>query len=600
MTWQPPQAVPAGWSVFHQRYAVYEYLTDGSLHLLTITQNRTAVLTGLPDLYAARYVVRDEQSGADAPLSVPSTTTTASQELIYIDATAGMRTRRLAPQPASSDSANITNLQNLNGAGTAGLTLARNQSVLAYAAYAGSDSPPTKSNVCTANVDASPGTAFCSGTDTSTQWDTAPSLSPDGKRVVFTHASAPGAATTLEVASTTTGAKAGAVPNSVGLRDATFNAAGTGLVAVQSAGVSTELVSLSLTGTRTVIPASAGLREPDVAADGRIVAVRTTPVANAPDAAPTTSLVLLAPGDPPRRHHRSEQRDERASRFAADGSSVYYTHDDVAQRVTADYGDLLVTGDADQVDLVTHVVTDLAGTGTAGTPYIVTADGTHRLDATPPAPQMVAPASTVELSTTAIASWTGTDPQAAGQVTSGVRNFDVRYRSASAGHTFGAYLYPVSWQATTDPSVRVTATAGYEYCFSVRARDFAGNVSAWTSEHCTISPVDDRKLHTTATRLTSSNYYLRTYSYAAKKSTHFTLGAVTARRVGIVATTCASCGQVEVTLGSRTLGRINTHAASTHYRQTLWLTTTSTTTGTLTITTLSTASVRLDGVVIAH
>ena len=601
LTWQPPQAVPAGWSVFHQQYYVYKFLTDGSLQFVTATANHTAVLTGQPDLYTARYVVRDVQSGSDAALSVSSTATTASKELIYVDATAGMRGRQLAPQPAASDSTNITNLQNLSGAGTAGLTVARNQSVLAYAADIGPDSPPTKSLICTANVDASPGSAFCSGSDTSTQWDTAPSLSPDGKRVVFAHASEPGAPTTLEIASTATGAKAIAVPNSSGLRDATFNATGTALVAVESAGGSTELVSLGLTGTRTVIPASAGLSDPDVAADGRIVAVRTTPDVDSPDAPPITSLVLLAPGaTTPSAITGAQSGTNVRPRFAADGASVYYTHTDAPQAATPGYGDLLQSGDADQIDLAFDAVTNLAGGGTAGTPYILTADGTHRLDTAAPAAQMVAPSSTVDLATTATASWTGTDPQASGQVTSGLRNFDVRYRSAAAGHTFGAYVYPVSWQATTNPSAHVTATPGYEYCFSARARDVAGNLSAWTPERCTISPADDRSVHTTSSRRVSSSYYLHTYSYAAKKSTHFTLSGIAGRRIGILATTCASCGQFEVTLGSRTLGRVNTHASSTHYRQTLWLPATSPTTGTLTATTLSSAAVRLDGIVIAH
>ncbi len=77
--------------MFHQQYYIYRYLSDGSLRVVDATSAHTATITGLADLSTARFVVRDEQSGADAPLSVSASATTASKELVYITAPGGIR-----------------------------------------------------------------------------------------------------------------------------------------------------------------------------------------------------------------------------------------------------------------------------------------------------------------------------------------------------------------------------------------------------------------------------------------------------------------------------------------------------------------------------
>ncbi|MFC8734473.1 hypothetical protein ACFT5B_18620 [Luteimicrobium sp. NPDC057192] len=73
-----------------------------------------------------------------------------------------------------------------------------------------------------------------------------------------------------------------------------------------------------------------------------------------------------------------------------------------------------------------------------------------------------------------------------------VRNYDVRYKKAPKGSTtYGSWVYPAGWQGTTvwSPTIgayaeSITIATGQRVCFSVRARDVAGNVSAWSSSRC--------------------------------------------------------------------------------------------------------------------
>jgi hypothetical protein len=76
-------------------------------------------------------------------------------------------------------------------------------------------------------------------------------------------------------------------------------------------------------------------------------------------------------------------------------------------------------------------------------------------------------------------------------------------RAAWSG-PFAAHVVPSGWAATTARSRALTLARGHEYCFSVRARDRAGNLSAWSAERCTAVPLDDRDLARTTGGWTSS------------------------------------------------------------------------------------------------
>lgn len=72
--------------------------------------------------------------------------------------------------------------------------------------------------------------------------------------------------------------------------------------------------------------------------------------------------------------------------------------------------------------------------------------------------------------------------------------YDVVYRTAPAGRSLGQWVFPASWQKIRTASVSMTAVVGSDTCFMVRARDAAGNLSAWSTPVCTSLPLDDRAL----------------------------------------------------------------------------------------------------------
>lgn len=588
LRWGTPLVYPPGWTRQNPTtYRVYQYRPDNSQVLIGETQQTEFLVPNLPDGYQGKFAVTALQASV-GPISVPTTGTTAASELLTATYQTGIRNRRLAPDPA----ANPVTLRAVNfvgsGAGGVGsLAVSRNQAVLAWADTEYLLDPVSHAVVHTVSLTGAAGSDFASVPDLAVpQWDTEPSLSPDGSRVVYTHASAPGEPTVLRIARTAAGSVATDLPGSAGLSSPTFSADGTSVVAVRASGGSTELVRLNIgTGALSTVPGSAGLSQPDVAADGRIVAV----VGTDPAQPRARALVLLPPGAAAAVPVLAAQAGNNSRpRFSADGSKLFYTHrDDVTGG--GDYG----TGA--MVDLATGTASMLTADGGDQTPYVLYADGQHRVDQAPPVVRITGPAALADLATTAVVSWTGADAVVAGASASGVWNYDVRYRTSTPSRDTGTYGYPAAWQHTTSTSESVPALAGTEYCFSVRARDVVGNLSAWSADRCTASPLDDRSLTSTAARLTSSAYYKGTLSRTVSAGVPFSRTGVTATRVGVVATTCTSCGALDVTLAGKYLGRVNLRATSTHYRQTFWLPAFPLRSGTLVLRSVSSAQVLLDG-----
>lgn len=181
-----------------------------------------------------------------------------------------------------------------------------------------------------------------------------------------------------------------------------------------------------------------------------------------------------------------------------------------------------------------------------------------------------------------------------------VASYDVRYRYAAPGSGFTAVSQPAAWQGLTSTSRAFTLGKGYSYCFSVRARDALGNVGAWTTETCTNVALDDRSLWGTGwSRGTSGSYYQGTYTFTAT-SGRVLSARVSARQVGLVVTTCSTCGVVDVRLAGAYLGRKSLASSTTHAKQILWLPYGVTRTGTLSLTTVGGKRVYVDGVVLRH
>ncbi len=219
------------------------------------------------------------------------------------------------------------------------------------------------------------------------------------------------------------------------------------------------------------------------------------------------------------------------------------------------------------------------------------------VDAAAPRAALAAPGWVQTRTPTAIA-WTGSD--AGG---SGLAGYDVRARTARFTGSLGAYHYPASWQKRSTRSMTVTLSRGYEYCFSVRARDRAGNVGAWSGQRCTIMPLDDRRLAASSgwTRGYSSSYLFGTYSKTVKTGARLTRYGVRGRRIALVATTCATCGSVDVYHAGVRLGRVSLYSPTTRRRQVRWLPLQRVTrTGTLTVRSVGRRQVILDGVAVLH
>ncbi len=186
---------------------------------------------------------------------------------------------------------------------------------------------------------------------------------------------------------------------------------------------------------------------------------------------------------------------------------------------------------------------------------------------------------------------------------SGVGSVEVRYRSAPLNTRFGALTYPTAWRTLKGTSLTITLSAGRQYCFSARARDVAGNTGAWSGERCTAVALDDRSLTASTgwTRGTSSAYAYGTYTRAATTGRTLTRTSVQARRIGLVVTTCATCGAVDVYHAGVKLGRVSLYSATTSYRQIRWLPLlTVTRTGNVVIKTTSAKAALIDGLVVWH
>jgi hypothetical protein len=219
-------------------------------------------------------------------------------------------------------------------------------------------------------------------------------------------------------------------------------------------------------------------------------------------------------------------------------------------------------------------------------------------DTQAPTVSLTAPTSVATVGSSTHVTWSGHDDY------SGVQDYQLRYRRAPYSGGFGAWTYPASWQHLTVKSVTATGlAAGYDYCYSVRALDNAGNPSAWTAARCTAVPLDDRSLtHPSAWhQVSGAHYYDQTAT--TTKTLHATLSRANASldRVGVLATTCVGCGKVGVYVSGQLVGTVNLASSATHYRVLTMLARFSLRTGTVTLKVLTSGkAVTVDGLLISR
>ena len=209
----------------------------------------------------------------------------------------------------------------------------------------------------------------------------------------------------------------------------------------------------------------------------------------------------------------------------------------------------------------TVTATNANGTGPAAyTPTIT-------IDATPPM-LTLKPLPVVVTTTASTVGYTATD---AG---TGVANYDVRYRSATANSAFSSYLSPSGFLKRISTSASVAINPGTTICWSVRARDYSGNVDAWSPDSCTSRVVDDRSLAVKTggwSRMTSTAYLVGTAMRGGASGAQLASGTWSRGRVRIVVAECSTCGAVRVYAGSTYLGTLSTASSSTRYRVVLSL-----------------------------
>ena len=81
--------------------------------------------------------------------------------------------------------------------------------------------------------------------------------------------------------------------------------------------------------------------------------------------------------------------------------------------------------------------------------------------------------------------WAFTDPQDPNSPATGVNSYDLRYQQRPNRTTaYGAWIQPTAWQGLKTTGASLDAPIGTDTCWQVRARDYAGNVSAWTASYC--------------------------------------------------------------------------------------------------------------------
>ena len=177
-------------------------------------------------------------------------------------------------------------------------------------------------------------------------------------------------------------------------------------------------------------------------------------------------------------------------------------------------------------------------------------------------------------------------------------SYDVQYATASYTGKFSTWkLRSAGTRATSWAMTGLHP--GYTYCVRVRARDRAGNVSAYSTGRCTTRPLDDRSLHASSgwTRSKVMGAYLHTESTSARAGAALTLANAHVSRVAILATVTSKGGSVAVYLGRTRIGTVNLRSSTGHYQKVLWLGSVPARIGTLTLKTASTAQVRIDGLV---
>lgn len=280
-----------------------------------------------------------------------------------------------------------------------------------------------------------------------------------------------------------------------------------------------------------------------------------------------------------------------APQYSADGARLAYLQADELWVGSADGSDAVSTGlpaygydwAPDSSRLVVHVdLTLLDDSWQSSDVWIVTPDGSP-LGQGPgqafstsfswqpvPAPQpgVVAPTSAVTGADSAFVGstrlrvrWTATD------LVSPVASTDVRYRRIGAlGGPSSTYRWWIN--GSTARQATLDAVPGYRYCFSSRARNQAGAVSSWSSEKCSIVPLDDRQLAATGTwaRVSRTGFLRGTATRSTQQYAALIAPRGLVREIGVIASTGPNAGRVAVFVGPDRVGTLSLRSSTARDR----------------------------------
>lgn len=388
--------------------------------------------------------------------------------------------------------------------------------------------------------------------------------SPDSKRVAYTELDFQTFNSSLWVVGTTGSLPVG-VPNSSLLSNPSWLDSTT-LVAEDDSSDLAPIVKLGVsTGTRTAIAGTGRGYNPSVRPTGGEIAFL---VPNAQNDGDSIRVVTLSTG---------------AVRSLSTPAATYLS----TPSWTRDGSRMYLAGGGTIVSVAS------SGTGT----YAVTPvdAGEDVASVSVSTPDTVAPTSVKLAGVPATTLGTSVTPTfSATDALNGVASYTVLYRKAPYSGGFGTLAALV----TTAPRAFAVAK-GYEYCFSVKATDRVGNTSAATPEQCTVVPLDDRSLARSSgfSAVTSSAYYAGTaYRATVRGQTLTRTGVSGARQLLVVATSCATCGTVDVLIGGVRVGGLNLASATTVNRRVFTLGFTAARTGTVVLKVTSSGKpVVLDG-----
>ena len=156
------------------------------------------------------------------------------------------------------------------------------------------------------------------------------------------------------------------------------------------------------------------------------------------------------------------------------------------------------------------------------------------------------------------AAWTAATDGSTSAPQSGLKGYRLTTRKQVQGSTTKWTTTSVNASAATRKYVQ-TATPGATYCFTVTRIDTAGN-EATSPERCVGVPLDNTALtHTKSAQWAKpalAGSYRGSVSRASVTGAQLSKTGVTTKRIALIASTCRTCGSVQVLWNGKAVGKV--------------------------------------------